>query len=273
LTSIPTAASGLSALEVARALAREAGALALARFRTPQHVTTKSRGNLVTETDFEIEAFLQEAVLREFPGHRVLSEETAAGTDDAGWVWVIDPLDGTKNFVAGIPFFCINIALCHDGEPFVAVTHDPTHNETFWAERGRGAWANEAPAAASTVPSVQDAVLGVDIGYDDRRGAAALQLVSALYPGLQSVRVPGSAALGLAYAACGRYSLFLHHDLQPWDLAPGILLLREAGGVVSERDGRHATLRSRVVVAGGRAVHADFLRWLHDHRHQLDPLP
>jgi fructose-1,6-bisphosphatase/inositol monophosphatase family enzyme len=266
----PLAVSGRSAAEVARTCAREAGKLVLARLRGPQQVTVKGRGNFVTQTDLEIETYLQEALAQEFPDHRVLSEETAADTDSAGWVWVIDPLDGTHNFVTGIPFFCVNVALCHDGEPVVAVTYDPNHEEAFWAERGHGAWVNDQPAAASSKSTVQASVLGVDLGYDDRRGSAALQLVHHLFPGVQCVRIPGSAALGLAYAACGRYDLFLHHYLFPWDVAAGILLVQEAGGAIADHLGRPIAIASQTVVAGGKRAHADFLRWRHEHAAQLD---
>lgn len=269
---LPRAASGRTALDVARSAAQEAGTLALARFRQPHDVGVKGRGNLVTETDLEVEKNLTEEFTREFSAHRVLSEETAADTDTAGWVWVIDPIDGTRNFVSGIPFFCVNIALCHDGLPVLAVTHDPNHGETFWAERGGGAWVNGQPVRASEEATVQASVVGVDLGYDDQRGQNMLQLVRLLHPGLQCVRTPGSAALGLAYAACGRFGLFIHNDLAPWDVAAALLLVPEAGGVITDRDGKPATLRSRAVVAGGLKVHADFLRWLRDHESQLDPL-
>ncbi|OGO51673.1 MAG: hypothetical protein A2148_09915 [Chloroflexi bacterium RBG_16_68_14] len=269
---LPISKSGRSALEVARACAREAGRLALERFRQPQEVTVKGRGNLVTQTDLEIERYLHEALRQEFPDHRVLSEETAAGTEASGWVWVVDPLDGTRNFVSGIPFFCVNIALCYNGEPVVAVTHDPNHDEAFWAERGRGAWVNGQPARASDKVTVQASVLGVDLGYDDRRGRAVLQLLHQLFPRVQSVRIPGSAALGLAYAACGRYDLFLHHDLFPWDIAAGILLVREAGGAITDHSGASIAISSRTVMAGAPKAHADFLRWRQAHAAALDRL-
>ena len=271
-TDLPIAVSGGSALEVARASTREAGKLALAGFRRSQDVTTKGRGNLVTQTDLEIEAYLQQVLTEEFPDHRLLSEETAAGTDTAGWVWVIDPLDGTRNFVSGIPFFCINLALCYDGEPCAAVTYDPNHEEAFSAERGRGLWVNDQPVRASSKSTVQASVLGIDLGYDDRRGRAALQLVQQLFPGFQAVRVPGSAALGLAYAAAGRFDLFVHHYLFPWDIAAGILLVHEAGGTITDRDGGPIAIDSRTAVAGGPQVHADFLRWQEEHRAELDSL-
>ena len=155
--TIPVAVSGRSALDVAQRCAQVAGEVALAAFRRPKEVSVKGRGNLVTQTDIEIEALLHEALAGEFPGHGLLSEETATDTDRDGWVWVIDPLDGTHNFVSGIPFFCVNIALCHDGDPVVAVTHDPVHGETFWAERGEGAWLNDRRIQVSEAPSLEAA--------------------------------------------------------------------------------------------------------------------
>jgi len=272
-TTIPVAVSGRSAIDVARACAREAGRRARERLRQPQQITVKGRGNLLTQTDLELERYLTETLLAEFPQHTVLSEETASGTDTAGWVWVVDPLDGTRNFVSGIPFFCINVALCCDGEPVVAVTHDPNQDESFWAERGSGAWVNDQPAHVSKAPSVEQSVVGVDLGYDDPRGKVLLHLAHELFPGAQSLRIPGSAALGLAYAACGRYDLFMHHHLYPWDVASGILLVREASGTITNHLGGPVTIASRTVIAGGAAAHAGFLRWQEAHAGALDLPP
>jgi fructose-1,6-bisphosphatase/inositol monophosphatase family enzyme len=257
----PAAVSGRPALEVAREAAVAAGTRILERFRRPQEVGTKGRGNLVTATDLEAEKIVHDALAREFPGHAILSEESATETDISGWAWVLDPLDGTRNFVSGIPFFCVNLALCYDRQPVVAVTHDPNHGETFWAERGKGAWVNSRRICASTQETVQASVLAIDLGYDDERGRGLLGLVHQLFPGVQSVRIPGSAALGLAYAGSGRYDLFVHHYMYPWDIAAGILLVREAGGVVTDHTGAEIDITSRTIVAGGPAVHADFLRW------------
>ena len=271
--SLPVSTSGATAFQVARRCADEGGRLALKRFRKPQEVSVKGRGNLVTATDVDIERLIQTILAREYPQHAVLSEETAdleardSKLEAREWKWVVDPLDGTRNYVSGIPFFCVNVALCHQGEPVVAVTHDPVHGETFWAEKGAGARlsggqapGSEQPCRVSDKPSLQASVLGFDMGYDDRRAAHMLALLRELWPGMQSVRIPGSAALGLAYAACGRYDLFVHHYLFPWDLAAGILLVREAGGVITDRDGSPIRIESEGVIAGGAAVHADFLR-------------
>lgn len=257
------------ALDVAIAAGEAAGAMALEGFRRPQQIAVKGRGNLVTETDFRIERFLHETFRREFPGHAILSEETASDTPTDGWVWVIDPIDGTKNFASGIPFFCVNIALCFDGKPAVAVTFDPNHGECFSAQRGGGAFVNGQPMRASGKATVQESMLGADIGYDDERGRRTLEMANRLFPGMQGLRIPGSAALGLAYASCGRYDLFLHRYLFPWDVAAGILLIEEAGGVITNHDGGPIDIRSETAVAGGGRVHSDFLRWQEAHRHEL----
>jgi fructose-1,6-bisphosphatase/inositol monophosphatase family enzyme len=272
-STLPVSKSGASALQVARRCAEEGGRLALERFRRPQDVSVKGRGNLVTATDVDIERLVQGILAAEYPQHVVLSEETA-GLDVRApelevreWMWVVDPLDGTRNYVSGIPFWCVNIALCYRGEPVVAVTHDAVHGETFWAGKGAGthlsggqAPTEGQPCRVSGKPSLQASVLGFDLGYDDKRGGQMLALLLELWPGMQSVRIPGSAALGLAYAACGRYDLFAHHYLFPWDVAAGILLVREAGGVITDRDGSPVRIDSEGAVAGGAAAHADFMR-------------
>jgi fructose-1,6-bisphosphatase/inositol monophosphatase family enzyme len=175
-------------------------------------------------------------------------------------MWVVDPLDGTRNYLSAIPMFCINIALCHNEEPLLALTFEPVRGEEFLALAGWGATLNERPMRASSRESVMASVLAVDMGYDDDRAARALSLVRELWPGMQSLRVIGSAALGLAYAACGRFDLFVHHMLYPWDIAAGILLVREAGGLITDRDGGPIGIRSEGVIAGAPGAHGDFLR-------------
>lgn len=260
-STIPVATSGRSALDIARACAREAGAIALENLRRPQDISVKGRGNLLTKTDLAMEACILGTLEREFPEHRILSEESASDTDTAGWVWVVDPLDGTRNFVSGIPYFSVNIALCRDAEPVVAATYDPNQDEMFAAEQGAGAWFNEAPMHASDKPDLASSVVSVDLGYDEDRAQSLLRLAHGLLPGVQAIRISGSAALGLAYAACGRFDLFVHRFLYPWDVAAGILLVREAGGTITNDSGGAITLDSQSAIAGSPQVHADLDRW------------
>jgi len=259
--ALPVAQSGDDAETVARRCLAEGGRLAMERFRQPQSVSVKGRGNLVTQVDLAIETYIARTLAEEFPEHALLSEESNPSVSDLeGWMWVVDPLDGTRNYVSGIPFFCINIALCFAGETVAGWTYDPVHDELFRAKKGAGAWVNDQPARVSRMTSVQASVMGFDMGYDDDRAGYMLDVMSKLWPGMQAIRIPGSAALGLAYAACGRYDLFTHNLLYPWDLAPGILLVREAGGVITDRVGGAITLYSEGAIAGGPSVHEDFLR-------------
>ena len=240
--------------------ARAAGDLALSRFRGPHDIDVKGHRNIVTNTDVEAELRVKEILAAEYPGHKILSEETASDTDAAsGWTWVIDPIDGTKNYAIGMPFWCTNVALCLNGEPVVGLTYDAVHEEGFWAVAGGGAFCNADPIGASDKEDVFSSVVGIDLGYDDALGTRQLDLLQRIFPNVQGIRIAGSAALGLAYAACGRIDLYAHLMVSPWDVAAGILLVREAGGVATGRDGVPMTIMSRHFVAGGRGVHADFM--------------
>lgn len=255
---LPTASDGRTAAEVARACAEAASAVIREGYGRASLAGVKGRGNVVTETDFAAEQAVM-AILRDaFPAHAILSEETAAGTRSEGWMWVVDPLDGTKNFSRAIPHFGFNLALCHANEPLLAVTTHPLLGDVFEAEAGAGARLNGHPVSVSPAGTLADSVVAFDMGYDAARAARQLELAQRLWPGMQSFRVSGSAALGFAYVAAGRWDIYVHSDLQPWDVAPGLLLVREAGGVVRDRTGAEATLFSREAVAATPGVAEDF---------------
>ncbi|HEY8173421.1 MAG TPA: inositol monophosphatase family protein [Dehalococcoidia bacterium] len=258
--TLPLSRSGAKAIDVAWRCARAGGALALERFRGDHDIDIKGHRNIVTETDVAAELLIKQIIADEFPDHAVLSEETASDTDaSSGWTWVVDPIDGTKNYATGIPFWCTNVALCLDAEPVVGLTWDALHNEGFWAVAGEGARCNDAPIRASERADVFSAVIGIDLGYDDARGAQQLDLMRRIFPNTQGFRITGSAALGLAYAACGRLDLYTHLNVSPWDVAAGILLVHEAGGITSDRRGGPMRITSATFAAGGRHVHDDFV--------------
>ena len=260
MTTLPIAVSGATALEVAWNCARAGGGLALAHFRGDHQIDIKGHRNIVTETDVAAELRIIEILRAEYPDHAVLSEETAHDTDPShGWTWVIDPIDGTKNYAIGVPFWCTNIALCLDAEPVVGLTYDPVHDEGFSAIAGEGAFCGDRPIRASEKPDVFSAVLGIDLGYDDAAGARQLDLMREIFPNTQGIRITGSAALGMAYAACGRFDLYAHLNVSPWDVAAGILLVREAGGAASDRSGGPMRITSKGFAAGGKHVHDDFM--------------
>jgi myo-inositol-1(or 4)-monophosphatase len=257
---LPRSSTGKSAGEVARACAAEAGAIMRDLLGEAALAGVKGRGNIVTEADYRVERAVMDRLAAEFPHHSVLSEESATETRSDGWMWVVDPLDGTKNFSRGIPHFAFTIALCHDSEPVLGLTLHPLLDELYEARAGQGCTLNGDPVHVSDCQSVGDGVAAIDLGYDNARAARQLQLATFLWPGMQGLRVAGSAALGFAHLAAGRWDIFLHPDLQPWDSAAGILLVREAGGVVTGRDGQPATIFTRELVAAPPAVQADFMR-------------
>ena len=216
----------------------------------------KGRGDIVTATDLAVETRIHQIIEAAYPGHSILSEETRSETTTQGWVWVVDPVDGTTNFFQGIPFFCVNIALCLDGEPVLGLTYDPLQREEFLAVEGRGMRLNGKPVQA-TDASFADGTVVFDFGAE----ADARPVLEAFHRFAWDVlhaRVLGSAALTLAYAACGRIDLFVFGGGRPWDLAAGIVLVREAGGEVSDLLGGEAHMDKKGIVAGSRQAHADF---------------
>lgn len=264
--SLPVTATGLDALTIADRLAREAGALirdAATRARTFER---KGRNNLVTATDHASEQLIIDGLSTAFPDHRILSEESNPDTDPSrGWVWSIDPLDGTRNFASGIPIYCVNIALLLDGEAVLGATYDPNRDECLLGGPGLGLTSNGRAVTASVAPDLASAVIVADLGYDDHKAAMTLDTLRALWPGYQSVRIIGSAALGLAWAASGRADLNLHLLLYPWDIAAGLALVPAGGGIMLDRAGAPASIASETVVAGSSAVVHEFLQVAADH--------
>ena len=247
-------------MAVAQLCAEAAGDVIRAGFGRTGVSATKGRGNVVTEVDFEAERRTMEILAREFPAHAILSEETSATVRSDQWMWVVDPLDGTKNFSRAIPHFAFSIALCHGNEPVVALTTHPLLRDQFAAVAGEATTLNDAPVTVSGVRSVKDGVISLDLGYDDDRGSRQIGLADRLFPGVQGIRTMGSAALGFAYVAAGRFDGYVHSDLQPWDIAAGLLLVREAGGTVSDRNGGAATIWTRAAIAGTPLVHDELAR-------------
>ncbi len=261
---LPRAADGRTALQVARQCAREGGALARTAFGLAREdLGYKGRGDIVTKTDLAVERRIKDITEAAFPDHRMLSEETLSKTPLDGWVWVVDPIDGTTNFFQGIPFFCVNIALCFDGEPLIGLTYDPVRREEFLAVPGRGVRVNGKPAQV-TDRSFEDATVIFDSGAAPvgRMSFDAFHQLG--WVALHS-RVMGSAALSLAFVAAGRADLFVFGGIAGvWDIAAGVALVREGGGVVSDHLGAPLELTSAGIVAGSAAAHAGFFQRVQD---------
>lgn len=217
-------------------------------------VKAKGVNNFVTEVDESAEQELIYHLQKAYPDHAVLGEETGLhGSEDAEYRWVIDPLDGTTNFVRGIPHYAVSIACLHKGKMEHAVVLDPVRREEFTASRGKGAQLNGHRIRVSALPSLEGALLGTGIPFKnhcDDKLAAYSKTVEVLAGQTAGIRRPGAASLDLAYVAAGRFDAFWEVGLSAWDMAAGALLIREAGGLVADIDGSDSFLESGNIVAG-----------------------
>lgn len=260
MTPVPLSRSRKDALDVAAAAAREAGVILKARFREEKQVQFKGRANIVTDVDLRAEHSLKSILQAEFPDHNILSEETGAIGVDSNYTWILDPLDGTNNYSFGIPFFSTVIALTEGEDVLLGIVYDPLRDELFSAQKGKGAFLNNQPISITKKTTVQEALIGLDLGYVDEKGRQMLEFITGLWPNMYAFRLMGSAALGMAYAACGRLDLYFHALLYPWELACGQLLVTEAGGVATDWEGKPLGTDENSIIASNEAVHADFLR-------------
>ncbi|MCW5752441.1 MAG: inositol monophosphatase [Alphaproteobacteria bacterium] len=228
-------------------------------------VSRKGPADFVSQADTRAERILREELSRARPDWGFQLEEggAIAGRDPA-YRWIIDPLDGTTNFLHGIPHFAISIGLEHRGEPFAGLILDPIKDELFWAERGQGAYLNNHRMRVSSRARLADSLLATGIpfhGWGDH--ARALREISTVMGEVSGIRRMGAAALDLAYVAAGRYEGFWEWDLNPWDVCAGIVMVREAGGLVSEIDGGERALTGGNILAANDKLHTplrDLLR-------------
>ena len=268
MNELPLAHSGKTALEVIIQAAREAGKIIADRFYHTKEITFKSKSNIVTEVDLLSEKLIVELLKEEYPDFKILSEETNSTTQPSGYTWIIDPLDGTNNYAYGVPFFCVNIALAKDEDVLLGLTYDPLRDELFRAEKGGGAYLNNVPVHVSKAKSLSEALLSFDMGYNQEQGRELLETIK-LYEQVHCIRALGSSAVGLAYVACGRITLYIHRWLYPWDIAPGLLLIREAGGIVTDWQDNPAAIQSTQLIASNHKVHQEFMKHLTQIRHPL----
>ena len=254
-------------LDVATRAARTAGRLLASRAGRPRTVQTKrSAIDLVTEVDRASERMIGDAILRRFPDHGFQGEEQSLRNPEAPYRWIVDPLDGTTNFVHGMPFFGISIGLVHRDELLVGLVHDPIRRELFTAMRGHGAFLNGTRIHVSRTHTMATSLLstGFSSAFRDHPDAF-LEWLRRFESASHAVRRLGSTALCLAYVASGRQDGFYERDLSPWDTAGGILLVREAGGRVTDFHGRSRGLlepNAQLVASNGR-IHREMLATIH----------
>ena len=231
-------------------------------------VSKKRHNDFVTEVDRAAEAEIIDVLTKAYPDHAILAEESGASgaSKDAEFKWIIDPLDGTTNFIHGFPQFCVSIGLMHKGIITQGVVFDPTRNELFTATRGAGAFLNDRRIRVSKRIRLNESLIGTGFPFRDM---AHLEQYIAMFRDITKnalgIRRAGAAALDLAYVACGRLDAFWEIGLAPWDMAAGSLLLTEAGGLIGDLTGETGYLESGNVVGGNPKVFVQLLQALAPH--------
>jgi myo-inositol-1(or 4)-monophosphatase len=228
----------------------------------------KNRSDLVTEVDQYSEEFLRQIIHREYPEHWILSEEDNGQADSyqafvekgPGYGWIIDPIDGTTNFIHGIPHFAVSIGIVREWLPVVGVVYNPVTDELFYARKNAGAFQNGKKITVSDAECIEDALLATGFqALEWKPNARVLKQMDKLAGTCRSFRLLGAASLDLCWTASGQLTGFWHDGLNPWDAAAGILIVREAGGKVTNRDGEPFYLRDNTLVASNSLIHEEFL--------------
>ncbi|MGB9716508.1 MAG: inositol monophosphatase family protein [Thermodesulfovibrionales bacterium] len=223
-------------------------------------IGTKRPSDFVTSIDKESERLIIETIKKDFPDHLFLTEESLKEYGKGSYRWIIDPLDGTTNYIHGYPVFSVSIALEYKEDIVIGVTFDPLRDELFYAEKGTGSFLNDKPIKVSEVDLKEGLIT---TGFPFRKKEmidSYLEVFKNIFFKVSDLRRAGSAALDLAYLACGRCDGFFEMGLSPWDIAAGSLLIKEAGGIISDFEGGNEYLKTGNIVAGNHIVHEEILK-------------
>lgn len=268
-------------LNIATMAAREAATL-LNRYSSQiERVSTRDKGanQIVSEVDLIVEEAIIAVIKQHYPMHKILAEESSSASnssvsntgatdskskhksDNDGYEWIIDPLDGTINYLHGFPYYCISIAVRNEGALEHAVILDPVTQDMFTASKGSGAHLNNQRIRVSKTRRISDALISTGMPFQDPEDIKPwMRSYAAMLPRAQSIVRGGSSALDLAYVACGRYDALWQVGLKPWDMAAGILLIQEAGGILTDASGKHNSFENGQIICGNNNLHEKVLQ-------------
>jgi myo-inositol-1(or 4)-monophosphatase len=251
---------------VMEAAARKASRGLIRDFGEIEHLQVSRKGpaDFVSAADLRVERILREELSKARPGWALVTEEKGGAIpDDREDVWIADPIDGTTNFLHGIPHFCVTIAHWRRGEIVAGIIYQPIGDELFWAEKGMGAYHNRRRIRVSARQNLADAVIATGLPFKGKpKHPRYMETLAAVTPEVAGIRRFGAAALDLAWVAAGRLDAYWERNLSPWDVAAGIALVREAGGFVTDLDGRDDMLKTGDILAGNEAIHRELLQVL-----------
>lgn len=252
-------------LDVAVETALKAGKYLRKRFRYPKHIEYKGEIDLVTDSDVGVEQIIIGSLKKACPRHNILAEETmgVARISRKGYCWIIDPIDGTTNFAHGYPLFAISIALEYNGEVILGVAYNPLLKELFTAQLGKGAYLDGKQIHVSKTKDLAHSLLATGFPYDIRQDSKTnLEYFARFQLKAQNIRRDGSAVLNLCYTACGRFDGFWELKLNPWDTASGFLIVKEAGGKVTDFKGDRFNIYKKEILSTNGLIHKQMLEVL-----------
>ncbi len=241
-------------LKLAQELALQAGQMMKRASQKKIDIRMKGRVDLVTAIDLKIEKMIKRSIAKNFPTHDILAEESGISGSQSDYRWIIDPIDGTTNFAHGYPVYCVSIGVELDGEIVLGVIYNPNMDELFYAVRGNGAFLNRRRISVSSTLKLEQSLLATGFPYDIAESKITnLGNFGRMYKLSRGIRRGGSAAIDLAYTACGRFDGFWELKLKPWDMAAGVLLISEAGGKVTNfKGGRQSIYDSQLLATNGK---------------------
>lgn len=249
--------------DIACRAAFRAGKYILGRVGKVKSVRYKGEINVVTDIDRKAEDIVVSTIKKDYPGHDFLAEEKKYARKNSDFTWIIDPLDGTTNFLHGFPVYCVSVALAERGKVTAGAVYDPTRDEMFCAERGKGAFLNRKRIRVSGVRALKKSLLATGFAYNIRTAKKGnVENFWQFLKASQAVRRAGSAAIDLCYVACGRFDGFWELRLHPWDTAAGLLLVEEAGGKISKFNGSPYTVYDSEMLASNAKIHSHMIKIL-----------
>ena len=250
-------------IDTLKQIALDAGKIVKEGYYSHKEVSHKGVVDLVTEFDVKTETFIISQLTKAFPDHTLVGEESHHGSYHYDKAIYIDPIDGTTNFVHGIPHLAISIGVWEQGEPTMAVVYNPILNELFWAVKGEGSFCNGQRLEVSTQSTLQNALIATGFPYAKVNAGVeyhwVINCMTNLLPHIQDIRRLGAAAIDLCYLAQGKVEAFYEIDLKPWDVAAGILIVQEAGGQISNVNDKPFNFDDKSIVASNGKVHSQLL--------------
>lgn len=250
-------------LQTAVEAAQRAGQVIVEHYPGERTVAVKGFRDPVTDVDIAAEEVILDLIQARFPDHAIVSEEAGGGEISSDYMWIVDPLDGTTNYVHRHPVFAVSIGLVKSGEPLIGVIHEPLRNQTFVAQNGQGVRLNNALIQVSRMASLDNAMIGLDWGHTQEERRQVLSYLHRIAPHCGTLRVLGSAALAMAYVAAGWLDAYFSLGLKPWDAAAGMLMIIEAGGRCSTLEGEPYHVDLSGCLATNGLIHDELLTVMH----------